>query len=385
MHICFFSAHEWAIPEDGLQAGMHRVSKMTGDLSSVVSRLNEKDPDVIFLNGFEPDGAFLDALQSLSDLLPSAVLIPVIKSPKPEFLLQAMRFGVREVLSSESAEEVLQVISRLSTTTSSQKKSRSEKKMARRVGFMSAKGGDGGSFISANLSYALAENPNTRALLVDLAIPFGDVEMYLTSEAPSNDLADITNEIDRLDQALLTSMVHHLSDQLDFIPSPRSFEKIINLQPNQIERLIDLSASNYDFLIVDMGTGFDPITLRTIEKIDQLFIVVTQSVPSIRRAGQIMRLLETIGINMAKVSVVVNKFAAKEPIGLTDIENALKKAIGLKFSVDAEGVRESIVKGAPYLSLFPKSDLTRAITELSGDWLGKPKEDKSVWRRFGIK
>lgn len=386
MHICFFSAEQWTIPEEGLQAQKpYRISRIVGDIASAADRINERRPDIVLFNGFEQNEAFLVALQSISELLPSATLIPIIKSPKPEFLLRAMRSGVREVLSSDAPSEIVQSIARVVGNITPQKKTKNEKTTARRVGFMSAKGGDGGSFISANLAHGLSQDPDARIMLVDLAIPFGDVEMYLTSDTPVSDLSDITNEIDRLDQALLSTMAHHLSDRFDFVPSPRSFEKIINLQPSQIERFLQLAANAYDFLIVDIGTGFDPITLRTIETLDQLFLVVTQSVPSIRRAGQIMRLLETIGFNMSKLSLVVNKFSTKEPIGQPEVEKALKKSVSRRFPADAEGVRESIVKGAPYMSLMPKADLTRAISELAEDWLGKPREDKSVWRRFGIK
>lgn len=385
MHICFASPHEWLIAEETLDLAKHRVTKLNVDAANLVERINEKKPDIIFFNGFDQGESFLEILKNLSELLPSATLIPVIKSPEPAFLLRAMRFGVREVLSNDTAGEVGQALARVGALTAPTRKSDDAKQMARKVGFMSAKGGDGGSFLSANLASALVSGEAARVLLLDLAIPFGDVEMYLSGDSPANDLSDITNEIDRLDHALLTSMAHRFSDTLDFVPSPRSFEKIINLQPEQIEKMFDIAVTNYDFLIADIGTGFDPITLRTIEKLDQLFLVVTQSIPSIRRAGQIIRLLESIGFTMAKVSLIINKFSPKEPIGQAEVEAALKKTAGRKFPYDAEGVRESIIKGVPYVSLFPKSDLTKAVAELAEDWLGKPREEKSVWRRFGIK
>lgn len=386
MHICFLSPQEWAISEEGLNPEKNRISKIVGDLASVADRLNEKSPDIIFFKDFDQDQKFLDALHLVSQALSSAVLILVVKSPEPSFLINVMRSGVREVLASDSPQEISQALSRIREVSAPLRKSVDGKKIARRIGFMSAKGGDGGSFISANIASALAQDSDTRVLLVDLAIPFGDVEMYVTNEKTSNDLADIIDEVGRMDQALLSSMTHHVNDNFHFIPSPTSFEKIINLQPAQIDKLIDIAATDYDFLLVDIGTGFDPITLRTIEKLDQLFLVVTQSIPSIRRAGQIIRLLETLGFAMIKLSIIVNKFSSREPIGMSEVGSALRKKVALQFGADTEGVRESIVKGGSYLELFPKSDFTKAVNELAADWLGKPLEEgKSLWHRFGIK
>lgn len=385
MHICFFSPGNWQVPQDQIEAQQHRCSKIVGDLSAMIGSVLERNPNVVFISGFAPNTALLDALSGLSAVLPSAAIIPVVKSPEPSFLIEVMRRGVREVIASDSSDEILQTLTRVKDLVTPQKKKEAAKKSARRIGLMSAKGGDGGSFLSANIAATLAQDEGTRVLLVDLAIPFGDVEMYVSSDNVGNDVSEITAEIDRMDHALLNSMVHHFSDHFDFVASPRSFEKVIQLQPAQIEKLIDLAAMNYDYVIIDIGTGFDPITLRTIEKLDQLLLVATQSVPSIRRAGQIMRLLESVGFSMPRLSIIVNKYSPKEPIGHPEIESALRKAPGREFGLDADGVRESIVKGIPYVSLYPKSDLTRAIGELVGDWLGKPKESKPLWRRFGIK
>ncbi len=88
---------------------------------------------------------------------------------------------------------------------------------------MSAKGGDGATYLTANLAAALADNPECRVLTIDLSLPFGDLDMYMTGNTTSNNLATFSNQIDRIDGALLDSMAHHVSGNLHLIPSPTIF------------------------------------------------------------------------------------------------------------------------------------------------------------------
>ncbi len=41
---------------------------------------------------------------------------------------------------------------------------------------------------SANLAFALSQEPGTRVLAIDICLPFGDLDMYLTGENHSQDL-----------------------------------------------------------------------------------------------------------------------------------------------------------------------------------------------------
>lgn len=386
MRISFFSAQPWAVASESPAFQEHRISKTVAGLDALADHIRSARPDLVFMGGFEQSPQLLEVLRQAAAASPGTILIPVISSPTPEFLLQAMRYGVREVLPSDSAEEVQQALARISKDTAQQTShAQDENPTSHRIGFISAKGGDGGSCISANFSATLAQSSQTRVMLVDMAIPFGDVEMYVTPASAANDLADIATEIERLDQSLLGSLAHRISDNFDLLASPRSLEKVINMQPSHLARTFDLAAEHYHYVVFDIGTRFDPLSIQALEGLDRLFIVVTQSIASIRRADRILQLLEMLGFSANKVSIIVNKFSAKEPVGISEIENALHQTVFCKVGSDADGLRESMIKGAAYVGLAPKSDFSKSMSSLAKDWHGAPKEEKSVWRRFGIR
>lgn len=88
---------------------------------------------------------------------------------------------------------------------------------------------------------------------------------------------------------------------------------------------------------------------------------------------------------MGKVSVVLNKFSAKEPIGSAEVEGALRTKVASKLALEVAGMRESAIKGLPCVNLYPKSEFSKGILGLAEEWLGEFKEEKSVWHRFGIR
>lgn len=380
MHIVLYSPRDWAIPDEVFDAESNRITRLTGSLAEMIDALAPRHPDVVILAGFEQGDTFLVEVESLCALLPNSVVVTQSPRPNPDYLLGLMRAGVREVLTDDTHESVRGVIERLRL-----RRAASTSAKARRIAFISAKGGDGGSFVAASFAWALAQESDSRVLLIDLALPFGDVEMFLTNQSSPNDLADISNEIERLDRALLDSMVQHLGRNLRFIPSPASFDKIVKIDAEKVARLVDVAARYYDYVVFDLGPSIDPISLPVLEKLDQLHIIASTIVPSIRRTSQLLRLWESLGYSSSMVSVVVNRFDSETPISTQEMERVIGKAISRTLPNEFGGVQESLLKGRSIIEILPKSRFSEAILGWVGELTGRPMQNKGLWQRLRIK
>jgi pilus assembly protein CpaE len=385
MKIILFSKSAWPSAEGGLDTTSDQIVSLTGNLANLPDLLKSQRPDVVFISQFDQTEELLSGIDALCKAHPAVAVVPIFVKPDSEFLIKLMRLGVREVLSSTAAPALREAISRTNDRLTSIHSPAGHQR-SRSMVFMSAKGGDGGSCVAANFAAALARDKQARVLLIDLSIPFGDVEMYITSEPAAHDLADFSDEIDRLDGALMQSMVQHVKENLDIIPTPPSFEKIIHITPEHIKKLIEIAGNQYDFLIIDLGTGIDPITLQALDRTDELVVVATMTVPSVRRTSQILRLWESLGHSAAKVSVVVNKSSGKSDIQIAEFEKAMAKKVRWVLPAEKEGVDESLLKGSPVIDLHPKSPFSKRILEWAQDWGGGNfTGEKSIWHRFGIK
>ena len=384
MNIVLLSSREWQVPDTLFDYPENRITRVTGELTEGVRRVIELSPELVFVGEYDEGELLVSAIQDLCSKLTDSSVVPVCNNPQPQFLMSLMRAGVREVLPDGSDKQVKDAFGRfksrlLSTLAKSQEHSRT-------VAFMSAKGGDGGSCVAANFAASLAKlEPDSRILVVDLSLPFGDLEMYLTNKPAQHDLADFSDEVDRLDVALFDSMVHKVTDYFHLITSPPSFEKIVHIVPANVDRLLEIASKRYKVVVIDLGTSIDPIGLQTLERVDQLVVVSTLTMPSIRRTGQILRLWESLGYSVEKVVVAINRDSGRANIQVADFEKAMGKRVFLTLPTDTDGVQESLLKGVPTIETHPKSGFSRLILEWAREFLGKPPEEKSIWRRFGIK
>lgn len=382
MDILLVSATAWDVPESALSPGANRIARMTGGLADLRNRIVGAKPEIIFAGGFDQSEDTLRQLEALCVALPATAVILFCPSPAPDFLVRAMRAGVREVLTEDAPQAMADALSR---TAKRQRGRKPEQKGARRLGFVAAKGGDGATCIATNYAFALAASGTKRVLMIDLSIPFGDAEMYLTSEKPTHDLADFSGEIERLDNAMTEAMVYHLSDNFQMIPSPTTFERFVDISPAHVGRLIDKLSLYYDFIVMDLGSNIDPINLAMLEKVDELVIVSTLEVPSARRTGQLLQLWAGLDYDPAKVMVAINRKSGKAGLKLADFENAIGRSVARVLPDVTDNVQESLLRGASVVELFPKSPLTRAITGWAAELSDEPAKETSLWRRLKIK
>ncbi|NTU68668.1 MAG: AAA family ATPase [Chlorobiaceae bacterium] len=383
MNIVACSPRPWEVPDTQLELGQHQLARLVGEFVGLVRQLNAQAPDLVFLVGFDPaEPHYIQEVGKLCLALPHAAIVALHPQAQPELLMSLMRAGVREVIVDSTPETLQQVIERARLRANGASISR-----GRVFGFVSSKGGDGSSCIAANLAYALAQVPETRVLAIDVSLPFGDLDMYLTGDHHPQDLADISSQTDRLDQSLLDSMVQHLSPTFDLVPSPTTFDKIVRIEPERVCELIRIATNFYDFILVDFGSSLDQVCVWVLERLDQLCIVTTPSLPSLRRSGQQLKLWKEFEKPLSRIEIILNRDDPHVSISSTEIEKVIGRPIDKRLPSDAEAVQQSLLIGRPLLLVAPKSKLSKTIVDWAAHLTGgSPRHCKrSIWERLKIK
>jgi len=381
MNIYTYSPKPWEVSDTKLELGQHQIVRLVGELGVMVRQLTAKKPDLVFLVGFEPtEPLYIQELEKLCLALPQAPIVALHPQTEPELLLSLMRAGVREVIVDSNAETLQQVIKRVHLRAKGAIISH-----GRVFGFVSSKGGDGSSCIAANLAVALSQESGIRVLAVDISLPFGDLDMYFTGDTHPQDLADISGQSDRLDQSLLDSMVQHLSPTLDLITSPATFQKIVHIEPERVSELINLATKFYDYILVDLGISFDQVGIWVLEHLDELCIVSTPSLPSLRRAGQLLKLSREFEKPISRIEIILNRADTSAQISNSEIEKVIGRPINKRFPSDVEAVQESLMIGKPLLHVAPQSKLSKTIVDWAATLTGSSHRKPSLWQRLKIK
>ena len=384
MQIFLYSLDNWQIPDSTFNVFGDTVIRETGPIDMFLPLASKHKPNIIFLQGFDATEELIAIVNSLQNTLPKTVIIPHCTQLDSWFLLRLMRQGIREVLTNDSIDAIQDVLKRAHDYLRGQSNPNSKKSEV--IGLISSKGGDGTSFLTANLGFAIAKDGEGKVLAIDLSIPFGDLDMFLTNKTCSHNLFHFTAEIDRIDEPLLESMAHHVNEKFHFIPAPISLEEALKLNPAQIQKLISIAKNRYKYVVLDLGNQINSFSISVLENLDNLVIVAANNMPSIRRTSQILRLWEGIGRSLKDTILLINRYEIDSDLDVNQISKAVGKEVLETLPEDRLSVEEALFKGIPLLQFKPKSPLAISIHRWASYWTGKlPKEGRSIWHRLKTK
>ncbi len=384
MKIIFFSPESWKFP-DSVKSSGDVLININGNEQQLSKLIAAQRPEIILIGGFDITDDLLNNIKALIDVLPQSVVVLCAPVMESESLLKAMRSGVREVCTGSSTEDFSAVIARAKDHFKVTPVDHSIHH-GQRIGFISAKGGDGGTSVLANIAAALAQDEKNHVIVIDLSLGIGDVEIYLTNKPVTNNLTNFTSSVDRLDATLLDLMTHHVSKNLHLISAPSNLEDILRIKSDDVEKLIDMLAAHYDFVLIDVGTGIDPISIRIWEKLDKMILTATFTIPSARRASQLFQMWEGMALSANKAFLLISRCGGPTALTLSEFEQAVGKKVWRMVYREFAGIQESLLHGAPVIDLRPNSKFTHSILEVASSLNGKPIKRKfSLWAYFGIK
>lgn len=345
------------------------------EATHLAAMVEQEQPGVLL---FEAQGGREDELQGMERIMarhPDMAVILICAQHQPEFLLSAMRMGVREVLPMPVTGPALQqAIGRIRERISWHS---APKNPGQVLAFLPCKGGSGSTFLAANLAYAIAAEKK-RVCLIDLNLHFGDAALHVSEHAPSATVVDMVAQIQRLDGALLESSMLRITPYFSLLAAPDSPENAVDVRPESIERLIAVARGCYDFVLLDVSRTLDANAIKALDQADAIYLVLQLTLPFIRDAGRLLQIFASLGYPKEKARVLVNRFHKDGEIGLRDVEHTLGLKITRTIPNSFGAVAESINHGRPIIDLAPRDPVAKALRELAGD-LVQVEQRSSGW------
>ncbi|MFC5475289.1 AAA family ATPase [Paraherbaspirillum soli] len=363
----------------GDAAGSASVSTIEGKLNQhgmLTSVLPVQSvPDILIVDSACDGRADLAPLERLGQVYPNMAFIVLCEQQSHDFLIQAMRVGVREVLPSPvNADALKAAIERLQHRLDF-----SPATAGKVLAFISCKGGSGATFLAANLAYALAAQSSKKVALFDFNLQFGDALLFLSEQKPSATLADVARGIHRLDPAFLASSMIHVAPNLGVLAAPEDPAHGIAVLPEHIETLLKMARSQYDFIIIDAGRSLDAQTITALDQADMIFAVLQITLPFIRDGKRLLDVFRTLDYPKDKVHLIVNRFEKGGDIALHDLEQTLGSKVLRTIPNHYEAAAASVNQGIPINKLSRNSPIAKALNEWSEQLLREPEPESSSW------
>ena len=331
-----------------------------GTLEKLSSMASLASPDVLVLDQPSVEGGDLERLERLSHLYPRLAFILVCQDQTPEFLIKAMRVGVREVLPSPvSAETLLPAMARIA------EKKGDTQAQGKVLAFISCKGGSGATFLSTNLGYALATQENKRVALIDLNLQFGDAAMYVTDKKPLATLADVAQQIHRLDASFLASSMLNVNNNFSVLAAPEDPTHASDVLPEHIDAILNQAKRHYDYVLLDVGHNLDAVSINALDQADMIFPIMQVSMPYIRYGKRLLGVFKSLDYRKDKIHVIVNQFEKEGEISLQDMKTAYGTGMYKIIPSDTAAVMASVNQGVPILRLNKSSPVSKSLMLLA--------------------
>lgn len=353
------------------------VQIFTGGVEVLGPIADQHRPDVLIFEtaGGDVQGEF-NWIAKLNLRHPSIVLIVLTPDQSANTLLDAMRAGVREVLPSPVSRLALQ--SSLALIEEKLSHQGSPRQSGVVLSFIPCKGGSGGTFIAANLAYVLASEEKKKVLLIDLNLHFGDAVLFISDQVPSNNLADISRQIMRMDASFLASSVLSVLPNFGVLAAPEDPVQAMEVKPEHIESLLNLARSEYDFIIIDIGRALDPVSIKALDQSNVIFPVMQLTLPFIRDAKRLMDVFHSLEYSRDKIKLLVNRYEKSSEIRLEDVEQTLNMKVFKTLPNSFKPVAASVNQGIPISKLAHGNPVTKGLQELAHA-LAHEGEDSSSW------
>jgi len=252
------------------------------------------------------------------------------------------------------------------------------------IAVVGPKGGSGKTMTSSNLACSLAK-AGKRTLLIDLDLEFGDCAIVL-GLAPERTIFELMIAPGMLDEEKLRGYVtRHADSGLDVLIAPARPDQAEAVTADRIERLFNVARGLYEFIVVDSAPAFSPGVIATVDAADEVVILASMDVPSLKDARLGLDTLELMGRRRDDVRVVVNRANSKGGLSMSRVAEALNRDVDIAVPSDA-AVPSSYNDGVPVVLAAPKGPVAKAIGELRDAVLGASEADQSGnRRRFGLR
>jgi pilus assembly protein CpaE len=305
-------------------------------------------------------------------------------------LTQALRCGIREVVPTHETQRLAEACAASRALSEELRRAAglapaTDRTRGRVFTVFSGKGGAGKTTVATNLGVALAQS-GARTCLVDLDLAFGDVGVLL-GLFPERTLADAVPMAATLDAAGAASLVTVHGSGLHAVLAPTEPSTAEHVPPDLVARLFPLLAEQYDVVLVDTPPAFTEPVLAAVDASDELVLVTTPDVTSIKNLKLTMHTLDLLGQPAERRRIVLNRADAQTRITPDDVASMIGAPVHTVVPADWV-VPASINRGVPVVVDQPRHTVTRAMRQLAitvGRTAGPPEPSAPPARRPGLR
>jgi pilus assembly protein CpaE len=342
----------------------------------------EYSPDVVLMDINMPDMDGITATEQIRQKMPFIQVVILSVQSDPNYMRRALQVGARDFLAKPPNPDELVAAIRRAGKVAEEERSKSTHAtsvtpgglvQSKGVGSVahgniimlySPKGGNGCTTLAVNLAIAL-QNDETSVALVDANLQFGDVALFM-NEQGKNTVLDLTLRSDELEPDIVDEvMIKNAASGVHLLAAPSRPELAEKVDAEQFTHVLRYLKQMYAYVIVDASAHLTDLTLSVIDICDSLVLITAQDIPSIKNTRLFLDLLQSLGIPLAKLSFVMNRYDKRIAITPERVAENLKQEIIAVIPLDERTVITAVNRGVPFMLDNKTQPVARGIYTLA--------------------
>jgi pilus assembly protein CpaE len=233
-------------------------------------------------------------------------------------------------------------------------------------------GGVGATTFTVNLAWELATEASKQGLktcILDLDLQTGSVSTYL--DLPRREaIFELLSDTPAMDNDSFSQAMLPFNDKLDVLTAPADALPLELLTPEDVDTILDMALSLYDFVIIDMPTTLVHWTETILQRADIYFAIMEMDMRSAQNALRFIRTLKAEDLPLEKVKFALNRAPKFTDIAARSRVKRMAENLNIDLELFLSDGGKQVVNagdhGLPLSDSAPKNPLRKDYMKLAG-------------------
>jgi pilus assembly protein CpaE len=358
-----------AAVSDATSNGDLSLIATVADLASLLTAVSTYRPALALIDLAHAGTDVAGAVRSVLAAAPDCCVVVTGTDASPMVISRAVSAGARTfILRPFTGAELISTLREAHSNVAELRRMqrgeiRAQQQRGTLVAVYSPKGGVGCTTIATNLAVALARRTKKSVAIVDLDLQFGDVGVALDLRG-ANSLVELVTHADSIDAAFIDEVFVRHESGIRALVAPENIAAVETIDPARVVRALDALRQHFAYIVCDLWSSLDELTLATLRSADRVVLVTTPELPSLKNVRRVIAATTPMLLD-DRTQIVLNRHPGKVGVSVADVEKNLGRPVSATIPSEGVGVTDAINQGISFFDSRARVRASRSYTTLA--------------------